>query len=113
MKNLRDMVREISNKIQIIEGREKGENSEIVGKIVTIVDYDFIRDDEKEYVVYIIRENPDLFFFGGKLLSEQLRQLDQMGARDQIKNDGLPMKLIPKKSLKGRTYYSVEFYPGE
>ncbi len=111
MKSLKELVRELSNKLEIMNGRTKGENIDIASKSVTIIDYDFIHDADKEYAVYVVKEFPELFFYGGMVLSEQLKTLDAKGAKDIIKTEGLPIKLTPIKSKKGRSYFGVEFYP--
>lgn len=112
VKSLIERAQELNKRPSIMEGRNKGENDKIVGKIFTIGDYDFLKDDKgSEYVVYTLKELDDLFFFGGITLTQHLRTLDLEGYKDTIKSDGLPIRLSQSKSKKGRTYYTVEFAP--
>lgn len=113
MKSLREKVMELNNERRLTEGREKGENLEIVGKVLTIVDFDIVCEEQKNYAVYIVKELPNLFFFGGMVLTEHLKELEKEGYKEEIQKEGLPIKITTQKSKAGRNYFSVEFYPNK
>lgn len=110
MKSLQERVKELTKKLSIMEGRTKGENCEIEGKVVTINDFDIIKG-ESDYAVYTVKEIDDTFFFGGMVLTEHLKQLEVEGYKEAIQKEGLRVMIKECKSKKGRTYYSVDFEP--
>ena len=99
--------------IEFMQGKNKGEMIEILNKACTIRDYDFISGDDGEYVVFIIDEIDDEFFFGGKVLTDDMKQFTDED-HEEIKANGLPVLLTEQKSKKTkRPYVAVEFYPEE
>lgn len=99
--------------IEFMQGKDKGEMIEILNKACTIRDYDFINGDDGEYVVFIIDEIEDEFFFGGKVLTDNMKQFTDE-EHEEIKANGLPVLLTEQKSKKTkRPYVAVEFYPEE
>lgn len=111
-KSLKDRAKEFSVSLPFMEGRDKGDAKEIVGQVTTIADYGFLTGEEgHDYVVFIVKERTDKFFFGGTVLTDQLQQLEAEGYHDTIVSEGLPMLLTEKKSKNKRSYVNVEFYP--
>ena len=111
-KSLRDRAKEFSVQLPLMEGRDKGDAKELVGQVSTIIDYGFLRgDDNRDYVVFIVKERSKAFYFGGTVLTDQLMQLEAEGYRDAITEEGLPMLMTEKKSKNNRSYINVEFYP--
>ena len=111
-KALRDRAKEFSVQLPFMDGREKGDAKELVGLIFTIADYGFLKgDDDREYVVFITRENSKMFYFGGTVLTDQMAQLEAEGYHDEIVAEGLPVLFTEKKSKNNRSYINVEFYP--
>ena len=96
--------------IEFMEGRTKGETEELLDKVCTIRDYAFITGTDGEYVVFIIDEDPKSFFFGGKVLTNNLKALSEE-EHEELKADGLPTYLTQRKSKNKKTYTAVEFYP--
>lgn len=109
--NLKNRVKELSTKIEFMDSREKGDFSELIRKTVTISDYGFLHDEDKEYIVFTVEEDKKNFYFGGVILTEQMKQLDEDGFHDDIVKEGLPVKFDTKKSKGKREYTTVEFYP--
>ena len=96
--------------IQFMEGRTKGETDELLDKTVTIRDYAFINGTDGEYVVFIVDKVKDKFYFGGKVLTDNLKQLtDEEHA--ELVTEGLPTKFTLRVSRNKRKYVAVEFYP--
>lgn len=110
-KSLQDRVKELSVKIALMEGREKGDFSNLHGKVVTITDFDFLKDDGKEYIVFTVAEDKENFYFGGQVLTDQMKLLEADGYTEAIQEEGLPVKFGTKKSKAKRDYTTVEFYP--
>lgn len=98
----------------IMEGKDKGQMSEIMGMICTITDYAFLPDSKtgEVYPVFTVREKPGKFFFGGSVLCERLSTFESEGYHEDIVLEGLPVLFTPARSIKGNhTYTSVTFYP--
>ena len=111
-KSLKERAKEFSVQLPFMDGREKGDAKMLLAQVTTITDYGFLSgDDNKEYVVFITKEHSKLFFFGGVVLTDQIRQLDDEGYRDEIIENGLPMLMTEKRSRNNRTYVNIEFYP--
>ena len=114
MKELFERVKELNKRSSLMDGKEKGENIEIVDENVTLNDYEFRKDERGEtYAVYTVKEIENTFFFSGMDLSQKLITLDEEGYKEEIKKQGLPMKLHKLKTKKGREFYIVEFLPKE
>ena len=96
--------------IEFMEGRTKGETEELLEKTVTIRDYAFITGEEGEYAVFIVDEDKKKFFFGGKVLTDNLKSFD-LSDHAEVIADGLPTKFTQRKSKAKRNYIAVEFYP--
>ena len=114
-KSLKDRATEMSApQLPIMENRDKGETDDLLGVIVTIRDLGFLTGDNGEYAVFILDEEPQQFFFGGKVLTEALKEFDADGYHGEIQTEGLPMVLTKKKTKGGKkTYTAVVFYPEE
>ena len=73
---------------------------------------DFIKGENGEYVVFVIDEISDEFFFGGSVLTEDMKKFTEEEKAEIIEN-GLPVKFTQRKSKNKRPYTAVEFYPEE
>lgn len=113
--SLKDRVKEFSILLPFMEGREKGDMERIMNTNVTIVDYGFLKDNandvEKEYVCFVTKEDPQYFYFGGQVLTDNFKTLDADGYHDEIVAEGLPVKFEKKKSKNKREYTTVTYYP--
>lgn len=96
--------------IEFMEGRTKGEMETLLEKTITIRDYAFISGTEGEYAVFIIDEDPTAFYFGGKVLTDNLKSLNEED-HEELKAEGLPAFISQRISKNKRKYISVEFYP--
>lgn len=112
MKSLRERAKEFDTRLPFMDGREKGNTDELLGQVSTIVDYGFLPNDDGElYVAFITRERSKKFYFGGKVLTDRMTQLDQEGFGDEIRKEGLPMLMSQAKSKANRNYTAVTFFP--
>ena len=112
MKSLRDRAKELQNSLPFMESREKGEMKRIVDMNVTIRDYGFLQDEkEKEYVCFIIDEDPQNFYFGGQVLTDNMHDLEADGYHAEILENGLPARFGTKMSKNKKEYTTVTFFP--
>ena len=96
--------------IPFMNDRTKGDIQEIIGTVVTIKNYDFLNGDAGQYVVFIVEEIKDSFFFGGTVLTNTLKALD-VDDKKEVQESGLPVRLFECENKKGRKYINAEFYP--
>lgn len=116
MKSLKARAKEFTTLLPFMEGRDKGEFDGLLGNPVTITDYGFLTDTDndgktKEYACFTIKEDPVCFYFGGKVITENLQTLEAEGYHEAIVNEGLPVLFETKKSKNKRDYTAVTFYP--
>jgi hypothetical protein len=112
--SLRERAKELSNSLPFMEGREKGEMKRIVDMSCTIIEYGFLQDeDNKEYVCFIVKEDPQNFYFGGQVLTDNMQELETDGFHAEIIKEGLPVNFGLKMSKNKKEYVTVEFYPEE
>lgn len=111
MKKLQDRVKEFEVSLPLMENREKGDFSRLQGSYTTINDFGFMKDDDKDYIAFTVKEDDKHFYFGGQVLTENMLELETEGYGDQIRKEGLPVFFDTKKSKNGRNYTTVEFYP--
>ena len=111
--NLYDFAKNLNegNSIKFMEGRTKGELEEIIDKNLTLENFSFLNNNETEYAVFIVREIPDTFFFGGLVITDNLKKLEAEGFKDEIIENGLPVCVKERKSKTKKTYYTMEFFP--
>lgn len=113
-KSLQDRAKEFSVVLPFMENRDKGTLEGLYNIRCTINEYGFLKDENgSEYVVFTIKEDDGNFFFGGLVLTENIKQLDEEGYQEEIFTNGLPIKLTKKKSKNKREYTNVEYYPEE
>lgn len=116
MKNLQDLknaVKQTQANSEIMEGRDKGDMSAILNLDLTIIDYDFLSGDNGEYTVLLFQGEDKHFFFGGKVITDLLKELDTGGFKETIQTEGLPVQFSSKKSKKGRFYTNATLFPNE
>ena len=112
LKSLKERARQFTIQLPFMDGREKGDSKDLLGTVNTISDYGFLKgDDNRDYVVFIVKERIGKFYFGGQVLTDQMQQLEAEGYHETIVAEGLPLLMTEKKSKNNRSYVNVEFYP--
>lgn len=97
-----------SNKgIPFMSGREKGDITALVGEVLHIVDFGFIKKYGDEYPVIAFREYPETFYFGGTVLNDMLHTIDADGMREALAQQAVTLTKVT--SRQGREYMGVEF----
>lgn len=94
--------------IDFMNGREAGKTADLIGNEVTITDIDIIKSRKDEYAVFIIKQDEKHFYFGGAVLTNFVKTLDETDF-DEIRKDGLLVKFSRAKSQDGFTYTNVDF----
>jgi hypothetical protein len=95
-----------------MQGRTKGDLDGIKDITITIKDFGMMEDGSKEYVAFTIEEDPNCFYFGGQVLTDNMKKLEADGYGDEIRKEGLPVMLGTKRSkASNKDYTTCEFYP--
>lgn len=109
---LRERAKQMQNNLPFMEGREKGEMKRIVDDNMTIIEYGFLEDDkDKDYVCFIVAEDPQNFYFGGQVLTEHMKTFEDEGFHESIVAEGLPVRFGLKTSKNKKEYVTVSFFP--
>jgi hypothetical protein len=113
--SLKERAKQFSTLLPHMEGKEKGEMERLHGSVVTINEYGFLTDNtdgkEKDYVCFTVAEDPQHFYFGGQVLTDNMKELEADGYHEEIVKEGLPVLFEKKKSKNKREYTTVTFYP--
>lgn len=111
MKSLKERVKDLGVVVKLAKDREKGETAELLGKKITIIDYEFIETGDDRYIAFVTKEIPEKFFFGGTVLTKDLSTLDEEGYSSKIRTEGLEVRLTEKSSKNDprMTYTAVEY----
>ena len=106
------MAKNAGEGIKFMENREKGELTDILNTEVTLRDYDFIIGKKGRFVVFIVDQDTEHFFFGGQVITELLDSINPE-EKKELKADGVPVEIYQKHSKNGNDYFGMIFYPSE
>ncbi len=110
--NLRQFAKKLTEQLEIMAGKEKGNTDDLIGEIVTINDFDFLKGENGEYAVFTVKEHPGTFYFGGQVLTDDLQQIGASGMLPEVQKEGLPALMSKKRAKESNRYYTnVIFYP--
>ena len=109
MKSLKERVMELGTVVELAVGREKGETKDLLGDVVTINNAEVVEMNDDTFVAFTVAEDKKKFYFGGKVLSNDLITLLNEGYGDAIKKEGIKITLNEEKSKNNRTYTKVTY----
>lgn len=109
MKSLKERVQSLGNSHAFMNDREKGDQKTLIGERVTINDFGIMHDKEGDYMAYTIKEDDKRFFFAGKVLTQDLTDLEAEGYKEAIQNEGLPVEMFEKRNKGGKPYTAVKY----
>lgn len=110
MGKLQEFIKNKSNKISIMEGREKDDIRSLLEKTVTINNFDFLVGDNGKYAVFTIKEDEGAFYFGSSVVTDELEQIESNGLKQEVIEEGLKVKLEERKTKNGkRTYIAMTY----
>ena len=109
MKTLKERVMELGTVVELAKGREKGETKDLLGLVVTINNAEVVEMDDDTFIAFTVAEDEKKFYFGGKVLSNDLITLINEGYLKAIKKEGIKITLNEEKSKNNRTYTKVTY----
>ncbi len=104
------LISELNNALPFMVGKEKDVIE--LGEKITIIDYGFLTGEDGEFICFLDRNHEGKFFFGGSILTEKFKQIENNFTTDEIQellNEGIDIICEEKKSKNKRKYISVEF----
>ena len=111
--NLKNKAQGLNKKagIKFMDGREKGTIQDLYNVPVTVIDFGFLKGLDGEYLVFIIRENKEDFYFGATVITDCFKHFTEQ-EKEEIQKEGIPILISETKNRKGnRKYQTVLFYP--
>ena len=101
--NLRNAAKEVTTFSELMSNRQKIDTADIVGKELTIRDFDMVNDNRgKPFIIYIMDEYENYFAFGGQVLTNMFAELIQQygleDVRKEVQENGLKVKLSTVQS---------------
>lgn len=106
----KDFAKEKTTISRLMEGREKGATKDVVGEVLTLADFDIVKNSQGFYTICIYKEYPDKFFFGGQIITEIITEaVDKFGedsVREDIVKDPIQWVLEDCKSKSGVNSYT-------
>lgn len=113
MSRLTDFAETLNNEIECMKNRAKADCNLLTGKISTIIDFDWLTDSKsnEKYPVFIIKEDKEHYFFGGKALSNALHTIEDSGLKDDLKEEGLKVTMEKIKTKNKNDFMKVTFNP--
>lgn len=110
---MHEFFEQLSSRVASMENREKGNLADICDNVPRhICSYDFMTNDEGEYVVFDILEDHANFYFGNSLITDKMKQIDEAISKGIITmGDLMEQGIVFKRatSAKGRTYTTIDF----
>ena len=100
-----------SKGIPFMDGRDKGDNENLIGKRWHIDDFGFITGDNGEFAVVSFAEDNTHFYFMNSIITEMLQTVSKDAMRKQLSQ--VAIEFMMKTSKKDREYMSFEFHEDE
>lgn len=92
-----------------LEGKTQLKKGDILDNELTINDYSFARTSNGETSVILFKETPNKFLFGGKVITNLLKDIDdEPDAVKALKEEGLKVRFFNSMSRSGKDYINVE-----
>ena len=101
--NLRNAAKEVTTFSELMANRQKIDTADLVGKELTIRDFDMVNDNKgKPFIIYIMDEYENSFAFGGQVLTNMFAELIQQygleDVRKEVQENGLKVRLSTVQS---------------
>lgn len=106
---LREVAKKSAGHIDLIEGREKSMQEELVGREVTLKDFDFLESEGNTFAVFTVEEEPKKYYNGGTSITRLCQDIscdEELVA--EVRENGLRLKLTATKTKSKRDFVAIE-----
>jgi len=86
--------------------RTQIKTDELIGNVVTIKDYTFIKTKNGESAIVIFDEYSDKFWFANNVVCQVFHRIDNAGAKEQLQTEGMKVLFSKKKNKAGTKEYT-------
>ena len=94
--------------IPFMEGREKGNLRDLLGKELHIEDFGFINGKDGKFAVMMFAEDADKFYFGNSIVTEMLETVDEDGMRKELAEQVIVFTMRVSKD-RNQEYMAFDF----
>lgn len=117
MKTLKELAKEQNGTKESFIGRTGEKIDSILGKVVTLRDYEH-RSKKKDnnyehFIAFIVDEDDKHYFNGGTKMKDFITKVEEENLVDDLLREGVPMLMKKTKTSNGNTFTDITFYPPE
>lgn len=117
MKTLKELAKEQNGTKESFIGRTGEKIDSILGKVVTLRDYEH-RSKKKSnnyehFIAFIVDEDDKHYFNGGTKMKDFITKVEEENLVDDLLREGVPMLMKKTKTSNGNTFTDITFYPPE
>lgn len=117
MKTLKELAKEQNGTKESFIGRTGEKIDSILGKVVTLRDYEH-RSKKKvnnyeHFIAFIVDEDDKHYFNGGTKMKVFISKVEEENLVDDLLREGVPMLMKKTKTSNGNTFTDITFYPPE
>lgn len=117
MKTLKELAKEQNGTKESFIGRTQEKIETILGKVVTLRDYEHrskrMGDTYEHFIAFIIDDDDEHFYNGGTKMKDFISKVEEAGLVEDLIREGVPMLMKKTKTSKGNTFTDITFYPPE
>lgn len=93
--------------IPFMDGRDKGDLHDLMGKELHIIEFGFIRGKNGDFGVVAFKEDKKRFYFCNAIITEMLQTVQADGMEDALAQQAIVFSV--KTSKAGQDYMTFEF----
>lgn len=117
MKTLKELAKEQNGTKESFIGRTGEKIDSILGKVVTLRDYEH-RSKKKgnnydSFIVFIVDEDKEHYYNGGTKMKDFISKVEEENMVEDLQREGVPILMKKTKTSNGNTFTNITFYPPE
>lgn len=103
-----DYFKKFKKSIDFMDGRERADLADLcTGEKYHIEEFAFLSGENGEYVVFTVKENENIFYFGNTVVSDVLKQVEMDNMSEELRSVGVVFEKVISK--KKREYIAIRF----
>ncbi|WAX11977.1 hypothetical protein CI644P6_00012 [Clostridium phage CI644P6] len=117
MKTLKELAKEQNGTKESFIGRTGEKIDSILGKVVTLRDYEH-RSKKKgnnydSFIAFIVDEDNEHYYNGGTKMKDFITKVEEENMVEDLQREGVPILMKKTKTSNGNTFTNITFYPPE